>query len=307
MPDSTFNVQSQEPPVEQAASPSISITLLGLRARARNVLLDAGIHTVGDVLATLAQGDETLIGLKGFGPKSLADLKKRLQEQGFALPGEAAPPLEGLEAVAEREEAPETAGAIATAAVLGLEEEAPEEVPPAPVAVEAAPEDAAGAGLGTVPAAQALVEIPSLGQRFAATLAQAREQLSMGAWLYGVIGILVVVALFLPPISLLERLGITGYTTLDTAHSSISHPDGLTLSVDPEASADRLRVRLESVPRLEFLEGSAGAALRRAVEALPDHLAVKSALYQIQMRGDPSQPVANCTPRWPSTSSSVPG
>jgi hypothetical protein len=196
-----------------------------------------------------------------------------------------------LEAVAEREEAPETAGAIATAAVLGLEEEAPEEVPPAPVAVEAAPEDAAGAGLGTVPAAQALVEIPSLGQRFAATLAQAREQLSMGAWLYGVIGILVVVALFLPPISLLERLGITGYTTLDTAHSSISHPDGLTLSVDPEASADRLRVRLESVPRLEFLEGSAGAALRRAVEALPDHLAVKSALYQIQMRGDPSQPV----------------
>jgi hypothetical protein len=291
MPDSALNVQSQESPIEQPASPSISITLLGLRVRARNVLLEAGIHTVADALAALAQGDETLTGLKGFGPRSLADLKKRLQEQGFALPGEAAPPPDGLETVAEQEEAPETAGAIAEAPLLGLEEEIPEEVSPAPVAVEPAPDDTVDAGLGTAPAAQALVEIPSFGQRLAATLAQAREQLSMGAWLYGVIGILVIVALFLPPVSLLQRLGITGYTTLDAAHSSISHPDGLTLSVDPEASADRLRVRLESVPRLEFLEGSAGAALRRAVEALPDHLAVKSALYQIQMRGDPSQPV----------------
>nr|NIV36641.1 hypothetical protein [Anaerolineae bacterium] len=291
MPDSAFNVQPQEPPIEQSASPSISITLLGLRARARNVLLDAGIHTVGDVLAALAQGDETLTGLKGFGPRSLVDLKQRLQEQGFALPDEPAPPPEGLDAVTEREDTPEAVDAMAAPDVLELEEEAPEEVSPAPVAVEAAPEDAAGAGLGTPPAAQALVETPSLGQRLAATLAQAREQLSMGAWLYGVIGILVIVALFLPPVSLLQRLGITGYTTLDAAHSSISHPDGLTLSVDPEAAADPLRVRLESVPRLEFLEGSAGGALRRAVEALPDHLTVKSGLYQIHMRGDPSQPV----------------
>ena len=134
-------------------------------------------------------------------------------------------------------------------------------------------------------------ETLTFGQRLQATLIQAREQLSLGAWLYGVIAILIIAALLLPPISLLGRLGIAGYSTLNAANSSISHPDGLTLSVDPETFTDRLRVRQESVPRLEFLEGSAGGALRRAVEALPDHLEVKSPLYQIQVRGESSQPV----------------
>jgi len=132
---------------------------------------------------------------------------------------------------------------------------------------------------------------PSLGQRLRATLVQAREQLSLGAWLYGAIGILIVVALLLPPVSLLGRLGLAGYTTLNAAKGSISHPDGLTVSVDPETFAGRLRVRLEAVPRLEFLEGSAGGALRRAVEALPERLDVKSPLYQIEVRGELSQPV----------------
>ncbi len=130
-----------------------------------------------------------------------------------------------------------------------------------------------------------------LSERIGATLAQAREQLSLGAWLYGVIGILIVVVLLLPPISLLRRLGVAGYATLDAAHSSVVHPDGLTLSVDPETFTERLRVRQEAVPRLEFLEGSAGGALRQAVEALPEHLEVKSPLYNIGVRGKAFQPV----------------
>jgi len=132
---------------------------------------------------------------------------------------------------------------------------------------------------------------PSFGQRLSATLAQPRQQLRVGGWLYGLIGALLILALLLPPVSLPKRLGITGYTTLNAANSSLSHPDGLTLSVHPETFTGRLRVRLESVPRLEFLEGSAGAALRQAVEALPDHLVVKSPLYHIQARGNPSSPV----------------
>ena len=131
----------------------------------------------------------------------------------------------------------------------------------------------------------------SFGERLRATLSQAREQLSLGAWLYGVIGILIVVVLLLPPISLLRRLGVAGYATLDAAHSSVSHPDGVTLSVDPETFTERLRVRQEAVPRLEFLEGSAGGALRQAVEALPEHLVVKSPLYDIDVRGTAAQPV----------------
>jgi len=247
MEDQMSDVQPEEQPAEQPttaerqeASPDLSITELGLSVRARNVLLRAGFSTVGDLLTALEKADESLISLKGFGPKSLADLKERLRARGFVMPGEIAPSPEVVEAV---------------------------------------------------PDIEAPKETPSFSQRLRATLAQAHEQLSTGAWIYGVIGVLVIVALLLPPISLLERLGIVGYTILDAENASISHPDGLTLSVDPETFTDRLRVRLKSVPRLEFLEGSAGSALRRAVEALPDYLIVKSPYYQIQVRGSSSRPV----------------
>ena len=273
MEDPTSDVKSEK----QKGSPGLSITELGLRTRASTVLLGAGISTVGDVLTRLEEGDKVLTGLKGFGPKSLADLKERLRERGFVLPGEVAPSPEVVEAVLE-EEAPEEAAAAAVEAVP--EEEVPEAA--AAVAEEAVP---------AAPEAGVPGEIPSFGQRVGATFAQAREQLSTGAWLYGAIGVLVIVALLLPPVSLLERLGIVGYTTVNAENSIISHPDGLTLSVDPETFTDKLRVRLEAVPRLEFLEGSAGAALREAVEALPGYLEVKSPLYQIQTRGKPSQPV----------------
>ncbi|MDY6877576.1 MAG: NBR1-Ig-like domain-containing protein [Chloroflexota bacterium] len=261
------NPTSDVRPGNRKEPPGLSIAELGLRTRARNVLLGAGISTVGDVLTRLEEGDEALTGLKGFGPKSLADLKERLRERGFALPGDVAPSPEVIEYVLE-EEAPEKAVP---------EEDAPEAV--GAVAVEAVPE------------AQVPREVPSFGQRLGATFAQAREQLSTGAWLYGVIGMLVIVALLLPPVSLLERLGIVGYTTVNAENSTASHPDGLALSVDPKAFTDNLRVRLESVPRLEFLEGSAGAALREAIEVLPGYLQVKSPLYKIQKRGEPSQPV----------------
>jgi len=274
-------------------SPDISIAELGLPARARNVLVDAGINTVNDALAALEKGDETLTGLKGFGSKSLAALKKRLQEHGFSLPDETISPLQALGSILEQELLElEMAGAAPTE----VEEEVPQEAPP--VAEEAAPEDKppveAPAPAGEAPpTAEPLSETPSLslGQRLRATLAQPREQFRFGAWIYGVIGILVIIALLLPPVSLLKRLGITGYTTLDAQNSSISHPDGVTLSVSHDTFTGRLRVRMESVPRLEFLEGSAGGALRKAVETLPDHLVVKSPLYQIKVRGDSPGPV----------------
>ena len=266
---------------QQKASPNLSVTELGLSRRASNVLLGAGINTASDVLAALEKGDEALTKLKGFGPRSLADLKKRLQEQGFPLPVETVPPLKALEAILEKEmrelEALEVETTSPAAVEATLEEETPETATAAPT--------------GGTPETQAASEPSSFGQRLSATLAQPRNQLRFGTWAYGVIGVLVIVALLLPPISLTKRLGLTGYTTLDAANSSLSHPDGLTMGLNPETATDSLRVRLDSVPRLEFLEGSAGDALRKAVEALPSHLVVKSPLYQIQMRGNPSQPV----------------
>ncbi len=124
-------------------------------------------------------------------------------------------------------------------------------------------------------------------QRLAATFGPVRERLreglSGGGWVYGLIAVFVVVALLLPPISLPQRLGLVGYTRLNADNPSVSHPDGITVRVDPEA-ASSLRVRLDSVPMVDFLEGVAGAGLRTAVEALPQVLQVKSPYYQIHVR-----------------------
>jgi DNA-directed RNA polymerase alpha subunit len=98
MQDPTSDVQLEEQP-----SPDLSIMELGLPTRARNVLLGAGINTVNDALAALEKGDETLTDLKGFGSRSLTDLKKRLQEHGFPLPGEAISPLQALGSLLEKE------------------------------------------------------------------------------------------------------------------------------------------------------------------------------------------------------------
>jgi large subunit ribosomal protein L31 len=70
-------------------SPTLSIEDLDIRTRAKNVLLDAEIETVGDVLDMLEEGgSEALMNISGFGMKSLATLKKQLRARGFALPGD---------------------------------------------------------------------------------------------------------------------------------------------------------------------------------------------------------------------------
>ncbi|HET90181.1 MAG TPA: hypothetical protein ENN99_05515, partial [Chloroflexi bacterium] len=253
------------------------ITEIGLSTRATNVLVNAGIDTVGDALAALGRGDQALTSLKGFGSKSLADLKKRLQEQGFSLLDRVEMPPAGME--------PE--------GVVEIAAEVPEEleVAPPPV-IEPEPEPVSAPAAAAVLPQETAPEAPlSLGQRVSATMVQARDQIRFGAWVYGVIGLVIIVALLLPPVSLLNRLGITGYDALDAGHSSISHPDGVTLSVNPDTFGGRLRLKIASVPRQELVEGSAGRDLRRAVEALPSHLVVKSPLYQFKVRGDSTDTV----------------
>ena len=67
-------------------SPERPITELELGTRASDALANAGIKKVGDVLDKLAQGEQTLLSIEGFGRKSLADLKKRLRSFGYELP-----------------------------------------------------------------------------------------------------------------------------------------------------------------------------------------------------------------------------
>jgi len=72
----------------QATSPELPITELDISSRARTVLAGAGVASVGDLLAKLADGEETLTDLKGFGLKSLATVRKVLRARGFVLPGD---------------------------------------------------------------------------------------------------------------------------------------------------------------------------------------------------------------------------
>jgi large subunit ribosomal protein L31 len=76
----------------ERTSPELPIEELDIRTQAKNVLQEAGVETVGDVLDMLEEGGgEALMNISGFGMKSLATLKKQLRARGFVLPGDEAP------------------------------------------------------------------------------------------------------------------------------------------------------------------------------------------------------------------------
>lgn len=72
-------------------APERTIAEFGLASRTEKLLHEAGLQTIGDILALLSeQGDEGLTDIKGFGLKGLADLKKSLRAEGYVLPGDEA-------------------------------------------------------------------------------------------------------------------------------------------------------------------------------------------------------------------------
>jgi large subunit ribosomal protein L31 len=64
----------------------VSVDVLDLGSRVTNALVDAKIVTIQDLLNLLESGDQALLDIKGFGRKSLIDLKKALRTQGFEIP-----------------------------------------------------------------------------------------------------------------------------------------------------------------------------------------------------------------------------
>ena len=67
-------------------SPERPVQELELGTRPTDALVNHGITTTGQILERLAQGDDKLLVIDGFGRKSLADLKKRLRQLGYDLP-----------------------------------------------------------------------------------------------------------------------------------------------------------------------------------------------------------------------------
>ena len=79
-------IAEQEAREAERVSPERPISDLDLTKRSTDILVKAEITNVGDVLAALEKGEQTLLDLDGFGRKSLSDLKKALRKFGYQLP-----------------------------------------------------------------------------------------------------------------------------------------------------------------------------------------------------------------------------
>ena len=123
----------------------------------------------------------------------------------------------------------------------------------------------------------------------ASPLEKAIETTLGGLVIYGLILVLLIASLFLPPVSLAERIMSWGYVKISPQEGgAIALEDGAELSVPPEGARSRISVRFDIVPRSEFLEGTAGEDLLSAAENIPPWLVMKSPYYRIEARGQES-------------------
>nr|WP_075071313.1 50S ribosomal protein L31 [Levilinea saccharolytica]GAP19016.1 ribosomal protein L31 [Levilinea saccharolytica] len=72
---------------ESRVSPARPITDLEMGSRPTEALAKAGITTVGEFMAKLAEGEQAVLDIAGFGRKSFIDMKKKLRQLGYELPG----------------------------------------------------------------------------------------------------------------------------------------------------------------------------------------------------------------------------
>lgn len=79
-------MEDQQAKEEGMVSTDQSIEILGLGTRVDNVLEEAGVKTIADVLARLEGGEKAMLDISGFGRKSLIDLKKALRQLGYKIP-----------------------------------------------------------------------------------------------------------------------------------------------------------------------------------------------------------------------------
>ncbi len=108
-----------------------------------------------------------------------------------------------------------------------------------------------------------------------------------GGWILNVaIVALVIAGLLLPPVSAQERIFEAGYTSIDRDEGgSVLESDGTQITVLPEGLEKDVKLRLDGVPRQNFLDGVAGADLKHAAEVLPSTLHIKSPVYEISVKG----------------------
>ena len=79
-------VSDKDARAAERVSPDRPITELSIGKRAVDALAKAKITNAGEFIAKLAEGEEAILAIDGFGRKSLADVKKGLRRLGYVLP-----------------------------------------------------------------------------------------------------------------------------------------------------------------------------------------------------------------------------
>ena len=107
------------------------------------------------------------------------------------------------------------------------------------------------------------------------------------AWLvtFVVLPVLLVLALLLPPVSLLDRLQASSNTRISAAGGAITDADGAVVNFPPEGLQSSFTASISSAPRPEFIEGQAGKDAYEAARNLPDYLIPKSPYYEVKVSG----------------------
>ena len=72
---------TREVVVEKKDPRSFELEAMGLDKRATSSLLDAGLTTVGDVLAKLEEGDDNLLEIPGIGQTALINVRRYLRNE----------------------------------------------------------------------------------------------------------------------------------------------------------------------------------------------------------------------------------
>jgi large subunit ribosomal protein L31 len=70
----------------ERVSPERPVADLDLGKRPTEALAKAGIKKVGQFMNKLAEGEEAMLAISGFGQKSLIDAKKKLRALGYEFP-----------------------------------------------------------------------------------------------------------------------------------------------------------------------------------------------------------------------------
>lgn len=80
-------VEQQVAKESSKTSPNRPLADADLGARPTAALAKAGINTVGQFLAKLAEGEDAILAVDGFGRKALIDSKKKIRALGYDVPG----------------------------------------------------------------------------------------------------------------------------------------------------------------------------------------------------------------------------